>query len=239
VTGSAQSPHELLTRALERFPNAVIADGYGMTETVSGDIFVNLRTAPGKLGSVGRISHPMLYQRLRLVDPAGRDVGPGEAGEILVSGGKTFVAYWGDPAATTESLVDGWFRTGDVGKVDDDGYLFVVDRMKDMIKSGGENVGSLEVERVIQSFPEVRDVAVVGLPDPRWGEVPAAFVILNAGELVSAEEVRSRCRAQLARFKVPRQVAFIDELPRTASGKVRKGELRALAKQAADPGARG
>jgi len=226
VCGSAQTPHELLLRTLDAFPNAAIVNGYGMTETVGGDIFLDMREFPDKLGSVGRLSHPMLYQQLRIVDDSGVDVGVGVAGEILISGAKTSPGYWLADEAGEAAFKDGWFRTGDIGTVDEDGYLFIVDRKKDMIKSGGENIGSLEIERVVHGFDEVQDVAAVGVPDDHWGEVPVVFITLFPDTELTSDEVRVRCERELARFKVPKGIYFVSSLPRVASGKVRKDKLR-------------
>jgi fatty-acyl-CoA synthase len=229
VCGGFQSTEEQVHRTLDAFPKAAVVNGYGMTETVGSDIFLDNRREPGKIGSVGRLVHPMLYQQLRVVDDDGDDVAPGTPGEILVSGAKTSPGYWRDAEANRRSFEGGWFRTSDIGEVDEDGYLYIVDRKKDMIKSGGENIGSLEIERVVHTFAEVDDVAAVGMPDPRWDEVPVVFVTLVPGRELSAAELQDRCRAQLAKFKVPKRAFFVPELPRTASGKVKKDELRKLA----------
>jgi fatty-acyl-CoA synthase len=151
---------------------------------------------------------------------------PGERGEIVLRGPKVFKGYWRDPVATTAAFAGGWFHTGDVGVRDDDGYLYIVDRFKDMIVSGGENIASSEVERVLYEHSSVLEVAVVGRRDDRWGEVPSAFVVLRQGESVTADELIEHCSGQLARFKVPKAISFLDALPRNPSGKVLKRELR-------------
>jgi acyl-CoA synthetase (AMP-forming)/AMP-acid ligase II len=154
-------------------------------------------------------------------------VAPGERGEIVMRGPKVFKGYWRDPEATAKAFAGGWFHTGDIGVRDEDGYVFIVDRLKDMILSGGENVAGSEVERVLYEHAAVLEVAVVGRPDPKWGEVPVAFVALRPGTTATADELIEHCRGQLARFKVPKAVTFIDALPRNPSGKVLKRELRA------------
>jgi acyl-CoA synthetase (AMP-forming)/AMP-acid ligase II len=153
-------------------------------------------------------------------------VPPDQLGEVELKGPKVFKGYWRDPDATAAAIRDGWFHTGDIGRIDEDGYLFIEDRKKDLIVSGGENIASPEVERVLYEHPAVVEAAVIGVPDPRWGEVPKAFVVLRAGEEATAEDLLGHCRGRLARFKVPKEVEFIDELPRNPSGKVLKRELR-------------
>jgi acyl-CoA synthetase (AMP-forming)/AMP-acid ligase II len=143
-------------------------------------------------------------------------------------GPKVFKGYWRDPDATATAFAGGWFHSGDVGIRDADGYLFIVDRLKDMIVSGGENIASSEVERVVYSHVAVLEAAVVGRPDERWGEVPVAFVVRRDGAAVSADELMAHCRGQLAKFKTPKDVVFLDALPRNPSGKVLKRELRDL-----------
>ena len=205
------------------FPSAWFADAYGLTETVSGDTFLDRDSIVTKLGSVGR---PCLYLELDVWDADGSSVSPGEHGEIVLRGPKLFKGYWRDRDATEAAFVGGWFHTGDIGVRDDDGYLFVVDRLKDMIVSGGENIASSEIERVLYEHDAVLEAAAVGRPDARWGEVPVAFVVRRADATVTPEALLEHCRAQLARFKVPREITFIDALPRNPSGKVLKRELR-------------
>ena len=139
---------------------------------------------------------------------------PVERGEIVLRGPKVFKGYWRDPEATARAFDGGWFHTGDVGVRDEDGYVFIVDRLKDMIVSGGENIAGSEVERVLYEHASVLEAAVVGRPDERWGEVPVAFVVLRAGQTATADELLGNCRDQLARFKVPREVTFLEALPR-------------------------
>jgi acyl-CoA synthetase (AMP-forming)/AMP-acid ligase II len=216
-------PIPLIERIQRTFPSAWFADAYGLTETVSGDTFLDRESIVSKLGSVGR---PCLHLELDVWDEDGRSLPPGERGEIVLRGPKVFKGYWRDPEATERAFAGGWFHTGDIGVRDDDGYLFIVDRLKDMIVSGGENIASSEVERVLYEHDAVLEVAVVARPDPRWGEVPVAFVALRDGASVTADELLDRCRAHLARFKVPKDITFIDALPRNPSGKVLKRELR-------------
>src|SRR5262249_17086499 len=159
-------------------------------------------------------------------DGEGRSLPAGERGEVVLRGPKVFKGYWRDPDATARAFEGGWFHTGDIGIRDEDGYLFIVDRVKDMILSGGENIAGSEVERVLYEHDAVLEAAVVGRPDARWGEVPIAYVVLRDGTTATADELVAHCGGQLAKFKVPKDVLFLDALPRNPSGKVLKRELR-------------
>ena len=224
INGGEKMPIPLIERIQRVFSAAWFADAYGMTETVSGDTFLDRDSIISKLGSVGR---PCLHLELDLWDEHGNSVAPGEPGEIVMRGPKVFKGYWRDPDATETAFAGGWFHSGDIGVRDEDGYLFIVDRLKDMIVSGGENIASSEIERVLYAHEAVLEVAVVGRPDERWGEVPVAFVVRRADASgLAAEELLDLCRSQLAKFKVPKDVIFIEALPRNPSGKVLKRELR-------------
>jgi acyl-CoA synthetase (AMP-forming)/AMP-acid ligase II len=224
VNGGEKLPIPLVEWLQRAFPSAWVADAYGLTETVSGDTFLDRDSLLAKLGSVGR---PCLHLELDVWDDDGRSVGPGERGEIVLRGPEVFKGCWRDPEATERAFAGGWFHTGDVGVRDEDGYLFIVDRLKDMIVSGGENIAGSEVERVLYEHDAVLECAVVGRADERRGEVPVAFVVLRDGVAATAEELVGHCRGQLAKFKVPKDVTFLDALPRNPSGKVLKRELRA------------
>lgn len=223
INGGEKMPVPLIERILEAFPNAWFADAYGLTETVSGDTFLDREHVISKIGSVGK---PVLHLAVRIVDDDGNDLPANQTGEIALKGPKVFKGYWRDDEATAKAIRGGWFHTGDVGRIDEDGYLYIDDRKKDMILSGGENIASPEVERALYEHEAVQEAAVIGVPDPRWGEVPKAFVVLKAGAEVTAEELIEFCRGRLARFKAPKHVEFIAELPRNPSGKVLKRELR-------------
>ena len=223
INGGEKMPIPLIERIQRTFPSAWFADAYGLTETVSGDTFLDRDSLVSKLGSVGR---PCLYLELDIWDELGRPLPAGERGEIVMRGPKVFRGYWRDPEATAAALAGGWFHTGDVGIRDDDGYLYIVDRFKDMIVSGGENIASSEVERVLYEHASVLEAAVVGRPDERWGEVPVAFVVLRPDATATPDVLLEHCRTQLARFKVPKDIMFLDALPRNPSGKVLKRELR-------------
>jgi fatty-acyl-CoA synthase len=223
VNGGEKMPIPLIERLQRTFPSAWFADAYGLTETVSGDTFLDRNSMITKLGSVGR---PCLYLEIDIWNEEQRSLSAGEPGEIVIRGPKVFKGYWRDPEATAAAFVGGWFHTGDIGVRDEDGYLFIVDRLKDMIVSGGENIASSEIERVLYEHDAVLEVAVVGRPDDRWGEVPVAFVVLRSDADATAEVILDHCRGQLARFKVPKAVTFLDALPRNPSGKVLKRDLR-------------
>ena len=223
INGGEKMPIPLIERIQRTFPAAWFADAYGLTETVSGDTFLDKDSIVTKLGSVGR---PCLYLEVDIWDDQGTSLPAGERGEIVLRGPKVFKGYWRDPDATDAAFAGGWFHTGDIGVRDDDGYLFIVDRLKDMILSGGENIAGSEVERVLYTHDAVLEVAVVGRPDDRWGEVPVAFVVLQPNTAATADELVEHCRGQLARFKVPKEISFLDALPRNPSGKVLKRELR-------------
>jgi acyl-CoA synthetase (AMP-forming)/AMP-acid ligase II len=223
INGGEKMPIPLIERIQRTFPAAWFADAYGLTETVSGDTFLDRESIVTKLGSVGR---PCLYLDLDVWDADGCSVAPDTRGEIVLRGPKVFAGYWNDPDATAAAFAGGWFHTGDIGVRDADGYLWIVDRLKDMIVSGGENIAGSEVERVLYEHPAVLEVAVVGRPDARWGEVPVAHVVRREDATVTEDELIEHCRTQLARFKVPKAVVFLDALPRNPSGKVLKRELR-------------
>jgi fatty-acyl-CoA synthase len=234
ITGGGEKmPVTLIERLLAAFPSARFADAYGLTETVSGDTFNDQAHTLSKIGSVGK---PVLNLELKIDGPDDAPGGPGQAGEILLRGPKVVSGYWNNPEATAAAFTaDGWFRTGDIGHLDTGGYLFIDDRKKDMIVSGGENVATSEVERVLYENDAVLEAAVVGMPDARWGEVPRAFIVVRPGSEIAAEALIAHCRARLAGFKTPREIVFLDALPRNPAGKVLKRELRHRTGDAAAP----
>ena len=224
IAGGEKMPIPFIERLRRTFPSAWFADAYGLTETVSGDTFLDRDSTVSKLGSVGRACP---YLELEIWDDQGTPVPAGERGEVVLRGPKVFKGYWRDPEATSTAFAGGWFHTGDVGMKDEDGFVYIVDRLKDMIVSGGENIAGSEVERVLYEHDAVVEAAVVGRPDDRWGEVPVAYVVLAPEATVTPDELIEHCREQLAKFKVPKAVTVIDALPRNPSGKVLKRELRA------------
>lgn len=225
IGGGEKMPEPLVRRVLDTFPGVWFADAYGLTETVSGDTVNDADHMLDKVGSVGR---PVAHLEIRIVADDGTAAGPDEVGEIALRGPKVTSGYWRDAEATARSWRDGWFHTGDVGRLDDDGFLYVEDRKKDMIVSGGENIATPEVERVLFEHPDIVEAAVVGMPHERWGEVPRAFVVLRPGSEPDPDGLGSFCRERLARFKVPAEFVVVPELPRTPSGKVLKRDLREL-----------
>jgi acyl-CoA synthetase (AMP-forming)/AMP-acid ligase II len=223
INGGEKMPIPLIERIQRTFPSAWFADAYGLTETVSGDTFLDRESTVSKLGSVGR---PCQYLELDLWDERGRSVPAGERGEVVLRGPKVFKGYWRDPDATDVAFAGGWFHTGDVGLKDDDGYLYIVDRLKDMIVSGGENIYSREVEEALATHPAIEHAAVIGLPDPHWGESVKACVVLRTGRSASEAELIEHCRNPIASYKKPRAIDFVEALPRLFNGKVDKKRLR-------------
>ncbi|PQZ94687.1 p-hydroxycinnamoyl-CoA synthetase [Arthrobacter sp. MYb227] len=198
--------------------------GYGMTETAPGATALPAEHSRTKIGSAG-LAH--FFTDVRIGDPMGNTLPAGEVGEILISGPNVIPEYWNRPEASAESFADGnWFRSGDMGYLDSEGFLFISDRLKDMIISGGENIYPAEVEQAIMELDSVAAVAVIGVPDATWGEIPRAVVVVREGHSVDAEKILAHLDGKLARYKIPRTVVLADELPRTASGKIRKADLR-------------
>ncbi|WP_040825250.1 acyl-CoA synthetase [Nocardia jiangxiensis] len=224
ITGGGEKmPIPLLDRIAQTFPNAWFADSYGLTETVSGDTANDPAHMRSKVGSVGRA---VAHVQIAILDEEDRPVPAGQLGEVSIRGPKVMSGYWRDPEATRKALRGGWFHTGDIGRLDAEGYLYIEDRKKDMIVSGGENIATPEVERVLYEHPDVVEAAVVGMAHPRWGEVPKAFVVSRPGSSLDEAALAEFCRARLAKYKVPARIEFIDTLPRTPSGKVLKRVLR-------------
>jgi fatty-acyl-CoA synthase len=223
-TGSQIVPPHLIERFVAR--GVPVLQVYGSTETCPVAVYTRLG---GDLSRTGSTGLPGPCCEAVVIDDAGAELPPDTVGEIAVRGPNVFFEYWGNDVATREALRDGWFRTGDIGRRDADGYFFVRDRKKNMIISGGENIYPAEVERVLLEHPDVADCGVIGRPDPRWDEVPVAYVIPRAGCRADAEALTAHVSAQLARFKVPREFIFVEDLPRTALGKVQHFRLKQMA----------
>ncbi|MGL3209727.1 AMP-binding protein [Bradyrhizobium sp. BR 1433] len=224
IGGGEKTPEVRIRAFSDYFKNARYIDAYGLTESCGGDTFMDAGREIEKIGSTGRA---IAHVEIEIRDDAGKRLPAGQNGEICLRGPKVTQGYWKDPEKTASAFFGDWFRTGDVGYLDDDGFLYLTDRKKDMIISGGENIASSEVERVIYEMPEVREVAVIGLPDPRWGEKPVAIVVLADDAKLDLPGLTDHCRTRLAGFKVPRQLVIRDSLPRNPSGKVLKRVLRA------------
>jgi len=234
--GAAPMPLPVIRKALEEFPGVSFINAFGQTETAS------TITALGpedhvltgteeekekKLKRLASIGKPMSDVEMKVVDEEGKKLGPNEAGEILARGPRVMSGYWKDEEKTAKTIdKDGWVHTGDIGYVDEDGYYFLSGRSSDMIIRAGENISPEELENVIRDHPKVEDVAVIGVPDETWGEEPRAVIIPKKGEKPSEEEIMEYCRQNLASFKRPRSVIFVDDLPRNPMGKLIKREIR-------------
>ncbi|MBE0643108.1 MAG: long-chain fatty acid--CoA ligase [Bacteroidetes bacterium] len=221
IVGGEPMPEALIRVWQEK--GVPIRQGYGLTEFGPNVFSLNEEDAIRKIGSIG---FPNFYIDTRVVDDAGKDVADGEVGELLLRGPVCTPGYWNNPEATAAAIREGWMHTGDLVRRDDEGYFYVVDRKKDMFISGAENVYPAEIEHFLRSHPAVKSVAVVGVPDPRWGEVGRAFIVLHDDATATAEEILEFCRGNLAKYKIPKYVVFIDALPVSDSGKILKKQLR-------------
>ncbi|TCR20487.1 long-chain fatty acid--CoA ligase [Streptomyces sp. BK205] len=197
--------------------------GYGMTEASPGTLFLDAEHAISKAGSAGV---PHFFSDVRVVRPDLAPVDTGETGEVVLRGPHVMPGYWGLPEETAASFADGWFRSGDAARVDEDGYVFIVDRIKDMIISGGENIYPAEIEDLLLRHPDIAECAVIGVADEKWGEVPRAVVVPREGKVPDPDEVLASLAGRLAKYKIPKSVVVADELPRTASGKLLKSRVR-------------
>jgi fatty-acyl-CoA synthase len=222
-TGSTIVPQHLIDRFVAR--DVPVLQVYGSTETCPIAVYTRLG---GDLSREGSTGLPGLCCEAAIIDDAGRELPPDVPGEIAVRGPNVFYKYWGNEEATREALHDGWYRTGDLGRRDAEGYFWVHDRKKNLIISGGENIYPAEVERVLLEHPDVSECGVIGRRDARWDEVPVAYVIRRTGRLVDADGLKAHVETQLARFKVPREFVFVDDLPRTALGKVQHFMLKQI-----------
>ena len=227
--GSSSVPAEVLRRAMQRW-GCDFAQGYGMTELGGNAVFMDgdahrrgVTTDPHLLTAAGK---PGPLAEVRIVDDAMNDLPTGEVGEIVIRGPQVFSGYWNDPLSTSETIIDGWLRTGDLGFMDSEGFISVVDRKKDIIVTGGENVASREVEEVLHRHPGVLEVAVIGVPDEHWGEAICAAIVARPGVEVTQEQIVALAREYLASYKKPRHMVLVESLPRNTAGKVMKHVLR-------------
>jgi len=220
VSGGAAMPVEIL-RGFEEAFGCKILEGYGLSETSPVASFNH----PDKERKPGSIGTPIEGVEMKVVDEDGNEVAQGEVGEIAIRGHNLMRGYWNRDDATQEVMRDGWFHTGDMAQVDEDGYFFIVDRKKDMIIRGGYNVYPREIEEVLYEHPAVSEAAVVGVPDEKMGEEVGAAIALRAGEHVDADELRDFVKQRVAAYKYPRRIWFVDELPKGPTGKILKREI--------------
>ena len=223
--GASPIPEELLRQSIERF-GCDFVQAYGLTETTGAVVLLSAeehRSGGDRLRSCGK---PTFGTDLRVVDSEGRECGTREVGEIVVRGPAVMKGYWNLPDATRNAVRDGWFHTGDAGYFDEEGLLYIHDRVKDMIVSGGENIYPAEVESVLFAHPAVADAAVIGVPDPRWGEAVKGVVVIHPGASASGEEILAFCRGKIAGYKIPKSIDLVDSLPRNPTGKILRRELR-------------
>jgi acyl-CoA synthetase (AMP-forming)/AMP-acid ligase II len=227
--GAAAMPVEVLKAAIRRF-GPVVYSGFGMTE-LGGNVLnhpkdAHVRATEGDEHLLAACGRPMCLAEVKVVDEDGAECPPGVVGEIVVKAEQVLTGYFRNEEGTKKAFVDGWFHTGDMARRDEEGFFYIVDRMKDMIITGGENVYSREVEEVVYTHPAVSEAAVVGLPDPQWGERVTAVVVLREGATATEADIIATCRDRLAGFKSPKSVYFVDEIPKNVSGKILKRDIR-------------
>ncbi|WP_431968675.1 acyl-CoA synthetase [Nocardia sp. bgisy134] len=222
--GASPISQAVLERAMAAFGRAGFTQAYGMTEVAPIATLLGPQDhLAGRLRSAGRAAP---HSEVRIVDSDGVEVPRGEVGEVVVRGGHVMLGYWNKPAETADAVRDGWMHTGDGGYMDEDGYVYIVDRIKDMIVSGGENVYSAEVENAVAAHPAVAAVAVIGVPDTEWGERVHAVIVCKPGRQVTAEEIRGHAKELIAGYKAPRSIEIVDALPVSGAGKILKRDLR-------------
>jgi fatty-acyl-CoA synthase len=217
-------PYKIIREAYDRM-GVLCQNLWGLTEMTGPGSHTTIEDVLEKPECAGK---PYFNVDLRIVDFMGKEVPTGEMGEIIARGPNMMQGYWNLPEETAETIKEGWLYTGDMGRIDEQGYLYVIDRRKDMIVSGGENVYPAEIEKVIREMASVSDVSVIGIADAKWGETPKAYIEMKAGTTLTQKEIESFCRTKLAGYKVPRHVEFIDALPRNPTGKVLKKALRKM-----------
>lgn len=221
LSGGAPCPLEIYD-AFKR-KGLLFKEGYGLTEAGPNNFYIAPKEAWNKKGSVGK---PMLFNDITLRKEDGTKAGPHEVGEVLIKGKHSFEYYWNNEQATRETLKDGWIHTGDLAKKDEDGYFYIVGRKKDIIITGGENVYPLEIEHYLAAHSEINEVAVLGLPDSKWGEVVTACMVVKRNTKVTEEELKSYCSKTLGSYKIPKKFLFLENLPKTHVGKIDKNELK-------------
>lgn len=222
VSGGASQPLPVLKKIYQTF-GVPLTEGYGLSEASSCSTCLRWDDVEEKAGSIGK---PFIHNCVKVVDHDGKEVEPGEIGEIVQSGATVMRGYFNNPTATNETIIDGWLHTGDLATIDENGFIYIKDRKKDMIISGGENIYPVEIEQVLHLHDKVADAAVIGVPDEKWGESVLAIVVVKPGQEMTFDEVIAHCKRNLASYKKPKAVEFVDELPRNPSGKVLKTKLR-------------
>lgn len=223
IAGGEKTPESRIRDFTRVFTHGRFIDAFGMTETCSGDTLMESGREIEKIGSTGRA---LPHVEIRIADHEGGWLSAGQKGEICMRGPKVTKGYWNAPEKTAEAFYGDWLRSGDVGYLDDEGFLYITDRTKDMILTGAENVASSEVEAALYELPQIAEAAVIGVHDERWGERITAVIVLNPGQSLTLDEIDRHCRQRLASFKVPREMKIVSELPRNPSGKVLKRVLR-------------
>ncbi len=221
LCGAETVPVSLVKYWMSR--GVIIQEGYGMTETAAAGCMLDKADIPDKIGSAGKA---LIYSTIKIVDETGAECAPNVSGEILFKGPSVTPGYWRRPDANAESFVDGWFKSGDIGRKDADGFIYIEDRIKDMYISGGENVYPAEIENLLYQLPQIVEVAVIGVPDEKFGETGCVCAVIKAGESLSLKDVIAHVSESLARYKQPQYLHVMDVLPRNATGKVLKFELR-------------
>jgi fatty-acyl-CoA synthase len=228
MAGAAPTPVELMEEFWKKGIRFIL--GYGLTEGGPTNLsipaeFMSFEEIRNKAASVGK---PFIFTEARIVDENGNDVGPNEIGELIFSGPQIFSGYWNKPEETQKTLKDGWVYTGDLAKKDEDGFYYIVDRKKDMYISGGENVYPTEIEKVLYQMPEVRECCVIGVPDEKWGEVGKIILSVKPGYTLNKKQVIDFFNGKLARYKIPKYVTFVEDLPKSSAGKIVKSEIKKI-----------
>ncbi len=234
IIGGGPASTALFQEVKTKIPSCTPSGSYGLTETspvlAIAHIKAHLAADAGEenLRRQSSAGYVLAGSEIRVIDANGKDVAPDnqQVGEVLVRGDVVMEGYWQQPEATAAAIRDGWLHTGDLATIDEEGYILIVDRAKDMILTGGENVASAEIERVLYQHPAVLECAVIAIPDDQWGEVPKAFITLKPGHEASHDEMVEHCRRHLARFKIPKVIEFSDALPKGGTGKILKKVLR-------------
>jgi long-chain acyl-CoA synthetase len=236
IYGAAPMAVEWIERVAKAFPNANFSNSYGLTETAPDltvfdpgefrDAIQRVSATGDRTGPLTSVGKPNVLNEIKIVDAKGNEVKRGETGELLARGPNIMKGYWKRPEESEAALKDGWLRTGDVARIDDDGYVYLLDRLKDMVITGGENVYSSEVEAVLHRHPAIAEAVVIGVPDAKLGETIMAVIVPKPGAMPTEEEIAQHCRQSLGGYKIPRRFAFVEKLPRSAMGKVLKAELR-------------